>query len=167
MDTTIEVPEKETEQPATGDQPQQEPRTEPAPDGRRDDELSKWKAMSRKNEQRASDNYQKLTEATRQLADAHARIARLEAQRKHPQLTDEAFSLCDRTDPEGIAEWADKYATLNPVVRAAQSTEPQGSAAPTPALSANRSGGYSPHPVEGEAYKQAMERQRSRRRNRN
>ena len=37
-------------------------------------------------------------------------IARLKAQKLHPEITDEAFdTLCGETEPEKISEWADAF----------------------------------------------------------
>ena len=63
-----------------------------------------WKAMSRKNE----DAFKK---ASKNLAERDLTIARMTAQREHPQLTDEMFeAMCKETTPEGVAEWANKLA---------------------------------------------------------
>ena len=71
------------------------------------DELAKWKAMSRKNEDRASANYKAFQSADAELKAAKTQIARLEAKAKYPQITDAVLSdLCPATEPEAIASWA-------------------------------------------------------------
>ena len=80
------------------------------------DELAKWKAMSRKNEDRASANYKAFQSADAELKAAKTQIARLEAKAKYPQITDAVLSdLCPATEPEAIASWAEKYAAYNPI----------------------------------------------------
>ena len=42
-------------------------------------------------------------------------IARLTAQKQHPEITDEAFdALCGETDPDGIVKWADSFVQFMP-----------------------------------------------------
>ena len=70
-----------------------------------------WKAMSRKNEDAFKKASKNLAEREAQLAERDLTIARMTAQREHPQLTDEMFeAMCKETTPEGVAEWANKLA---------------------------------------------------------
>ena len=70
-----------------------------------------WKAMSRKNEDAFKKASKNLAEREAQLAERDLTIARMTAQREHPQLTDEMFeTMCKETTPEGVAEWANKLA---------------------------------------------------------
>lgn len=81
-----------------------------------------WKALSRKHEKQAKDNYEQLRkteaayeESQSQLHDLQVENARMKAQKAHPQISDDVFALCGETEPEKISEWAEKYAALNPV----------------------------------------------------
>ena len=63
-------------------------------------------ASARENEQKMYENRDranaaeaKLADTEGRLADAEVRIARLTAQKQHPEITDEAFdALCKETD---------------------------------------------------------------------
>ena len=122
------------------------------------DELAKWKAMSRKNEDRASANLKAFQSAEAELAKVRTENAYLIAKSKYPQLTDEALSLCSEKEPDKIAAWAEKYASLNPV----------GDPKPVKkvAMQAEYPSGTSHQKAQsGDAYKRAMERQKARRSN--
>ena len=78
------------------------------------DDLAHWKRMSRKNENDYKKTAKELDKANAQLAEANMRIARMEATAKHPCVTADVLDmLCKETTPEGVAEWADMYASLN------------------------------------------------------
>lgn len=74
-----------------------------------------WKYLSRKHEKQAKENYRnwqdaksEAEQAGERLQDALIENARLKAQRKHPELSDEDFDeFCKETDPEAIESWAD------------------------------------------------------------
>lgn len=142
----------------------------PADDGKpaEGDELAKWKAMSRKNEDRASANLKAFQSAEAELAKVRTENAYLIAKSKYPQLTDEALSLCSEKEPDKIAAWAEKYASLNPVGDPKPvKTEPTEDAlARKVAMQAEYPSGTShPKAQSGDAYKRAMERQKARRSN--
>ena len=87
-----------------------------------------WKALSRKHEKQAKDNYEQLRkteaayeESQSQLHDLQVENARMKAQKAHPQISDDVFALCGETEPEKISEWAEKYAALNPVAAPTES----------------------------------------------
>lgn len=76
-------------------------------------DLEHWKRMSRKNENDFKKAAKERDSINAQLADANMRIARLTAQRAHPQITDEMFEkLCGASTPEAVAEWAESFAGL-------------------------------------------------------
>ena len=133
------------------------------------DELAKWKAMSRKNEDRASANYKAFQSADAELKAAKTQIARLEAKAKYPQITDAVLSdLCPATEPEAIASWAEKYAAYNPIDTSKVERKPQqteDALARKVAMQAEFPSGTS-HPKRqpGDAYKRVMERQKARKR---
>lgn len=86
------------------------------------DQLGMWKHQARENERKMHENRDranaaesKLTDVEGELAKANVRIARLEAQRQHPEITDEAFdTLCRETEPEKISAWADAFVKFMP-----------------------------------------------------
>ena len=86
------------------------------------EKLDMWKHQARENEQKMHENRDranaaesKLADAEGALAEANVKIARLTAQRQHPEITDEAFdALCKETDPEGILKWADTFVRFAP-----------------------------------------------------
>lgn len=90
-----------------------------------------WKALSRKHEKQAKDNYEQLRkteaayeESQSQLHELQVENARMKAQKAHPQISDDVFAaLCGETEPEKISEWAEKYAALN-LVAAPTKSEP-------------------------------------------
>ena len=76
-------------------------------------DLEHWKRMSRKNENDFKKAAKERDSINAQLAEANMRIARLTAQREHPQITDEMFDkLCGASTPEAVAEWAESFAGL-------------------------------------------------------
>ena len=76
-------------------------------------DLEHWKRMSRKNENDFKKAAKERDSINAQLAEANMRIARLTAQREHPQITDEMFEkLCGASTPEAVAEWAESFAGL-------------------------------------------------------
>lgn len=86
------------------------------------EKLGMWKHQARENEQKMYENRDranaaeaKLADTEGRLADAEVRIARLTAQKQHPEITDEAFdALCKETDPDEIIKWADSYVQFMP-----------------------------------------------------
>lgn len=145
-----------------------------APDGSsgervQGDELAKWKAMSRKNEDRASANLKAFQSADAELRQARTEIARLQAKAKYPQITDSVLSdLCPATEPEAIAAWAEKYAQYNPLTgteHAEKAQKTEDALARKTAMQAEYPSGTS-HPKNqpGDVYKRVMERQKARRR---
>lgn len=128
------------------------------------DEVAKWKAMSRKNEDQAKANLKQLQAYEAELAQVKAENTRLAIKGKYPQINDDVLSLCSETDPEKIEAWAERYATLNPVKT---ETKP----APVPAdplvrktgrLAENPEGAFNPKPKSGDAYQRSQNRQKSR-----
>lgn len=76
-------------------------------------DLEHWKRMSRKNENDFKKAAKERDSINAQLAEANMHIARLTAQREHPQITDEMFEkLCGASTPEAVAEWAESFAGL-------------------------------------------------------
>lgn len=76
-------------------------------------DLEHWKRMSRKNENDFKKAAKERDSINAQLAETNMRIARLTAQREHPQITDEMFEkLCGASTPEAVAEWAESFAGL-------------------------------------------------------
>ncbi|TPF92879.1 hypothetical protein BW14_06860 [Bifidobacterium sp. UTBIF-68] len=150
---------------------QDSPQTEDKTDTGRtaDDELAKWKAMSRKNEKQAEANLKQVQQVQAELAQARADNARLTAKNKYPQISDEALTLCDKTDPDEIAAWAEQYAKLNPINAGVPAPKPKSDplARKTLDLAENPQGEFNPKPKRGDAYKRSQERQNARRRNRN
>lgn len=86
------------------------------------EKLGMWKHQARENEQKMHENRDRANAAEAKLADtedalakANAQIARLTAQKQHPEITDEAFdALCKETDPDEIIKWADSYVQFMP-----------------------------------------------------
>ena len=86
------------------------------------EKLGMWKHQARENEQKMYENRDranaaeaKLADTEGRLADAEVRIARLTAQKQHPEITDEAFdALCKETDPDEIIKWADSFVQFMP-----------------------------------------------------
>ncbi len=86
------------------------------------EKLGMWKHQARENEQKMYENRDranaaeaKLADTEGQLAQAQAQIARLTAQRNHPEISDDAFdTLCKETNPEEISKWADSFAKFMP-----------------------------------------------------
>lgn len=135
-------------------------------------EVAKWKAMSRKNQKQSEANLHQLQQTQAELARVRADNARLVAKSKHPQITDDAFTLCAETDPDRIAAWADKYAELNPLhtdtgKEPAPHVESHPLADKTTRLAENPQGAYNPKPDLKAIYERSQNRQRSRGRNRN
>lgn len=61
----------------------------------------------------ASDAKNELAAAQAELNATRLTLARLTAQREHPQITDEMFDkLCGASTPEAVAEWAESFAGL-------------------------------------------------------
>ena len=61
----------------------------------------------------ASDAKNELAAAQAELNATRLTLARLTAQREHPQITDEMFEkLCGASTPEAVAEWAESFAGL-------------------------------------------------------
>lgn len=78
-------------------------------------DLDHWKRMSSKNENDFKKAAKSVDNLNAQLAEANLTIARMSAQREHPQITDEMFDkLCSANTPEGVAEWAAAFAGLVP-----------------------------------------------------
>lgn len=78
-------------------------------------DLEHWKRMSRKNENDFKKAAKERDSINAQLSEANMRIARLTAQREHPQITDEMFDkLCAADTPEGVEAWASAFAGLVP-----------------------------------------------------
>ncbi len=98
-----------------------------------------WKAMSRKNEDAFKKASKNLAEREAQLAERDLTIARMTAQREHPQLTDEMFeAMCKETTPEGVAEWANKLAQFIDVKKEPEeSSKGEEPATPAPPSLAN------------------------------
>lgn len=86
------------------------------------EKLGMWKHQARENEQKMHENRDRANAAEAKLADtedalakANVQIARLTAQKQHPEITDEAFdALCGETDPDGIVKWADSFVQFMP-----------------------------------------------------
>lgn len=86
------------------------------------EKLGMWKHQARENEQKMHENRDRANAAEAKLADtedalakANVQIARLTAQKQHPEITDEAFdALCRETDPDGIIKWADSFVQFMP-----------------------------------------------------
>ena len=86
------------------------------------EKLGMWKHQARENEQKMYENRDranaaeaKLADTEGRLADAEVRIARLTAQKQHPEITDEAFdALCKETDPDENIKWADSFVQFMP-----------------------------------------------------
>ena len=86
------------------------------------EKLGMWKHQARENEQKMYENRDRANAAEAKLADtesalakANVQIARLQAQKLHPEITDEAFdTLCGETEPEKISEWADAFVKFMP-----------------------------------------------------
>ena len=61
----------------------------------------------------ASDAKNDLAAAQAELNATRLTLARLTAQREHPQITDEMFDkLCHATTPEGVEAWAEAWEEL-------------------------------------------------------
>lgn len=61
----------------------------------------------------ASDAKNELAAAQAELNATRLTLARLTAQREHPQITDEMFDkLCHATTPEGVEAWAEAWEEL-------------------------------------------------------
>lgn len=61
----------------------------------------------------ASDAKNELAAAQGELNATRLTLARLTAQREHPQITDEMFDkLCHATTPEGVEAWAEAWEEL-------------------------------------------------------
>ena len=104
--TNIKVFEPEPDTESSGDKVNDEV---DAPES----DLDHWKRMSRKNENDFKKASKERDSIASQLTEANLRIARLTAQREHPQITDEMFDkLCGASTPEAVAEWAESFAGL-------------------------------------------------------
>lgn len=78
-------------------------------------DLEHWKRMSRKNENDFKKAAKAVDSLNAQLAEAKLQVARMSAQREHPQITDEMFDkLCAANTPEGVEAWASAFAGLVP-----------------------------------------------------
>ncbi len=89
-------------------------------------DLEHWKRMSRKNENDFKKAAKERDSINAQLTEANMRIARLAAQREHPQITDEMFDkLCAADTPEGVEAWASAFAGLVPEQTKTQAEEPK------------------------------------------
>lgn len=98
-----------------------------------------WKELSRKHERREKDNYAawqktkaELDQSNAELASMRTEMARMKAMQAYPQVTDQVLALCSETDPDKIADWADRYAQLNPIAA------PQPKEIPSPLAMASR-----------------------------
>ena len=145
-----------------------------------DNELAKWKAMSRKNEKQAEANLKQVQQVQAELAQVRADNARLIAKSTYPQVTDKVFEALykgDGTPEEYRRNFAKSYAELNPHPSPVRplGVQPNGRVQ-VPEAEALRSvgrkaenpeGEFNPKPKRGDAYKRAMDRQNARRRNRN
>lgn len=88
-------------------------------------DLEHWKRMSRKNENDFKKVSKERDSINAQLTEANMRIARLTAQREHPQITDEMFDkLCAADTPEGVEAWASAFAGLVPEQAKTEPEEP-------------------------------------------
>lgn len=171
---TAEAEKDAQVQPETGaDHTPAQQLNEPAskPEDSSDNELAKWKAMSRKNEKQAEANLKQMQQFQAELAQAKADNARLTVKNTYPQITDEALSLCSETEPDKIADWAERYARLNPINSEPSKPTPlvmhdQG-ALKTAMLAENPQGAVNPKPKRGDAYERSMKRQKARQRNHN
>ena len=104
--TNVKVSEPEPDTESSGDKVSDEV---DAPES----DLDHWKRMSRKNENDFKKASKERDSIASQLTEANLRIARLTAQREHPQITDEMFDkLCGASTPEAVAEWAESFAGL-------------------------------------------------------
>lgn len=146
-----------------------------------ENEISKWKHMSRKNEDRANENYSQLQTAlkdkdslNKDLENARGELnkvlvenARLNARVKHPEITDDMFDkLCNVQEPDAIAEWADNFAG---VLSANSSDKPdEGEKDDKQVMNPGIKnlidgqkgvGTFTNKPNKGDAYKRTMERQ--------
>lgn len=96
------------------------------PDDDFEAQAAHWKAMSRKNEDAFKKASKNLAEREAQLAERDLTIARMTAQKEHPQITDEMFdSMCKETTPEGVAEWANTLAKFIDVKKEPAAQEPR------------------------------------------
>lgn len=143
-----------------------------------DNELAKWKAMSRKNEKQAEANLKQVQQVQAELAQVRVDNARLIAKSTYPQVTDKVFEALYKGDgtPEDIADFAKSYAELNPIQPGSPlGVQPNGRVQVPEAealrnvgrKAENPEGEFNPKPKRGDAYKRAMDRQNARRRNHN
>lgn len=159
-------PETGAENTAPAQTGPQDVKPEETPDN---NELAKWKAMSRKNEKQAEANLKQMQQVQAELAQARAENARLAAKNTYPQITDDVLTLCTDTEPDKIAAWAQKYANLNPIETGKPAPKPVSDprARESLVLAENPQGVYNPKPKAGDAYKRSQDRQNARRRRRN
>ena len=165
--------EQQNSEPETGAESAQEPNTQSVePDTKtvkpedsgedkssEPDDVAKWKAMSRKNEDNAETERDSL----------RTENARLKVRMQYPQINDDALSLCSETEPEKIQEWADKYAKLNPLDTepAKRDVREDALARKVSTLAEYPQGSVNPKAAKGDAYRRHMERQRNARRKKN
>ena len=126
--TNVKVSEPEPDTESSGDKVNDEV---DAPES----DLDHWKRMSRKNENDFKKASKERDSIASQLTEANLRIARLTAQREHPQITDEMFDkLCGASTPEAVAEWAESFAGLVSKQEAVDESQHEAakSAEPTP-----------------------------------
>lgn len=144
----------------------QDVKPEETPDN---NELAKWKAMSRKNEKQAEANLKQMQQVQAELAQARADNARLTVKNTYPQITDDVLALCSETEPDKITAWAQKYANLNPIDTGKPAPKPVSDprARESLVLAENPQGVYNPKPKAGDAYQRSQDRQNARRRHRN
>lgn len=126
-------------------------------------EVDKWKALSRKNEDRAATNLKAAQDAQAENVQLKAKIALMEVKQTYPRLTDEMLAACPETDPDKIKEFFDVFGPAVSANPAARIHKPQDdSAVRTAKLASNPQGATHPGRRKGEAYERAMERQRAR-----
>lgn len=78
-----------------------------------DDGTQRLRDEAAKRRIEASEAKNDLAAAEAELNATRLTLARLTAQREHPQITDEMFEkLCGASTPEGVAEWAAAWEEL-------------------------------------------------------
>lgn len=82
-------------------------------EGRDDGTRQKLSDEAAKRRVEASEAKSELAAAQAELSTTRLTLARLTAQREHPQITDEMFDkLCAATTPEGVEAWAEAWEEL-------------------------------------------------------
>lgn len=117
--TEAVAPEAEVTRDATPSEQNETDKQTPLKELPADEQIEILKDLNKKQEKRAKDNHkqaqanlQMAETAQSELAATRRENAFLKLKVAHPELSDDALALCDKTDPDEILAWGEKAAGI-------------------------------------------------------